>query len=173
MERILVACPTYIGKDYCKAEYLAAYEALDWPNKTLLMVDTTNYPGGPNVKIGKGMEGIRQYFLVGPYDYWLNLEADIIAPPETVRVLLKYAGKEAAWVTHAYPLRHNPTEQAASFGCSLFSRRIIEENPFHEAPESPTTDAWWWHQQVKPKMVERCYVYIELWGLLDIKHLGN
>lgn len=41
---VLVACPTAYAKDYSLDEYLASYEAYEWENKELFMVDTTMPP---------------------------------------------------------------------------------------------------------------------------------
>jgi len=191
VEKIMVACPTYEGKEYCFEEYLRAYEALDWPAKELFMVDTSETPEffdrwqgrlrwaridgrgkGPNGKIAAGMEFIRNWFLRSDCDRWFNLEADVIVPPETLKLLMSLdRGMKMDWISHDYPVRGDhqiPNEWMSGFGCTLFSRKIIEENSFEDAPEETTTDGWYWNSKIKMNS----YKTIEAWWLLDIKHRG-
>lgn len=171
IEDILVACPTYVGKDYCKERYLACYEALDWPAKELMMVDTTHYPGSDNDKIASGMEQIRKHFLAGNYTRWFNIEADVLVPPETVKEMLKFdPDKNMDWISHNYPNRVTGEPGMSGFGCSMFSRRIMEIHTFEGAPSDRTTDGWWWHTKVRHDLTIRA---LELWGVLDIKHVNS
>lgn len=186
IEKVLVACPTYDGKEYCFEEYLRAYESLDWPAKELLVVDTSDKEGfyqrwkdkarmkridvageEENRKIALGMERIREYFLQSDCERWLNIEADIIVPPETIEVLLSIdLGRGLNWVSHTYPPRSGTGVPTSGFGIGLFSKRMIREHGFNDAPAVNTTDGWYWNK------VQRSHRVIEIWNILDVKHRG-
>lgn len=186
VEKILVGCATYDGKEYCFEEYLKAYEAIDYPMKEMMMVDTSEKPDffmrwrdqlnlkrieineEPNRRIALGMEAVRKYFLQSDCDRWLNLEADVIVPPDILKVLLSFG--KVDWTSHCYPLRAKEPDShqinTAGFGCVLFSRKLIEQHGFSDAPAETTTDGWYWR-----KVEGRCSA-VDIWGLLDIKHRG-
>lgn len=174
LERILVGCPTYVGKDYCREKYLAAYEALDWPAKDLYMVDTTYYEGTPNQKIAWGLEQLRQHFLMGSWDRLFLVEADVIIPPNALMELFKYdPEKKIDWLSHVYPHRNRSAPAhnwMSGFGCSLFSRKLLEKYDFHDAPAHTTTDGWFWANKIMPDM---SMTSLEIWRILDIQHLGE
>jgi len=187
--KILIACPNHEVKEYAFQRWIDAAHALDYPNKEILVVDNSPSldfmnrwkrkvpmihldPGskGPNQRIAMSMEFIRHTFLKGDYAYWFNLESDVIVPPDALNVLLKYG--DADWVSSYYPARGG-TEFQNGFGCSLFSKKLVEHSPFEDAPESTTTDGWWWHTIIKPNVFKLNLKIVELWGPLKIQHLAE
>lgn len=185
--QILIACANYSCKEYAMQRWLDAVDNLDWPNKRMLLVDNSDTPEfyerwcervsmirielqrePMNRRIALSMERIRQEFLASDATYWLNLESDVIAPPETIRVLLKH-GQQACWTSHNYPDRTNPEQGMSGFGCSLFSRLLMEQTSFAQAPAETTCDGWYWRNEVQPRRLP----VVELWGMLKIEHLNN
>jgi hypothetical protein len=59
-------------------------------------------------------------------DYILSLESDIIAPPETIDVMVCEAEESGAWViAHGYPYI-GIERPVHSLGCMLINRRLFE-----------------------------------------------
>ncbi len=180
--KILVACPVYDGKAYCFGEWVRRVgeftyrnfqvftvdnsETLDFYNhwKQLVpMVHIERDTSSDRVNINRSMELIRQKYLAGDYDYWFNLEADNIPPVDVIERLLEYPSD---WTSHAYPIREYQVEDQQGIGCSLLSRRLIQDFDFTDAGNTPP-DRWLW-QKVRPL---RKYQVIELWGYFKIEHL--
>lgn len=181
--KILIACTTFDGKKYCFDEWYEAYKKLEYPNKELLMVDNSDgvdyvnflrerginaihldIEGTNNWKITTTNEYIRKYFIAGDYSRWFNLESDVLVPPETLNLLLKH---DADWVGCCYRDREG-AHSVSEWGCSLFSRRIMEETSFVGATPEDTVDGYWWREQVEPRAK---YTIINLYDFLPIKHL--
>lgn len=105
--KVLIACPTYVGKNYALEEWVKAINGLNYKNYDVLMVDNTN-DQGVNAKfiqdtygiktihyynsqakslkhlMAEAQEVMRKYFLDGDYDYLLSLESDVIVPERTI-----------------------------------------------------------------------------------------
>ena len=109
--RVLVASPSYYGKDYCTKKYINAIRSLDYPNYDFIMVD--NSPDDKldyfrklkrmgvkafRVKRGKNsreaitnaMNFVRQYFLERNYDYLLVIESDLFPEKDTIQHLMRF-----------------------------------------------------------------------------------
>jgi hypothetical protein len=108
---ILVAAPTYVGKDYALPAYLAAYEAFTYPEKRLFLVDNTRGTLAYARRL-RGL-GIETAHVEPMPDFWDTIEmcwrviverahdldcehvacieADVICPPQTLEVLLAHA----------------------------------------------------------------------------------
>ena len=56
----------------------------------------------------------------------------------------------------------------SGFGCSLFSRYIMQDNSFSDAPESTTPDGWWWNEVIRKSPP---YKTVELYNIMEISHL--
>ena len=96
----------------------------------------------PDRKIALAMEYIRLEFLKGDWEFWLNLEADIIAPPHTLDMMLSFA-RGVDFLAAPYPHRIKQDWLVEMcFGCSLFSRRAAEVS-FADAPSDSHTDVFW------------------------------
>ena len=190
IENILIAAPIYDGKEYCLEQYLEAVKKLDYPKINLLLVDNSEkdtfykkwrdkIPGlirlempneTPNKRIALSMEYIRKYFLANDYTRWFNLEVDVIVPPDILVELLKYdRNKDLDWISHTYPDRTDPKNIMSGFGCSLFSRNIMEKTDFVDAPSDRTTDGWYWNNKVRGKG----FKVVEVWEILKLEHLNG
>ena len=95
----------------------------------------------PDRKIALAMEYIRLEFLKGDWEFWLNLEADIIAPPHTLDMMLSFA-RGVDFLAAPYKHRTEDRMIEMCFGCSLFSRRAAEVS-FADAPSDSHTDVFW------------------------------
>jgi hypothetical protein len=162
--RVLVAAPTFVGKDYCLDEYLDAYNHFVWPEKNLMLVDNTRDDGeyaqhlrDLDVPIVVREEPSRDFEETfsrcwrrileeaqrGGYDWVLSLETDVIGPPLTLDALLNvavYVG--APFVTHCYPYHDNrTTEMYQGLGCVLMTTPLlVKAFELHDDPESPAHD---------------------------------
>lgn len=186
IEKVLVACPTYDGKEYCMEEYLDSIQNLDYSFYDILLVDTSDdiafyerwknkvniihidtIGETPYKKIALGMEYIRKYTIENKYDRWMNIEADVIVPPETITTFLSYDNdKSIDWISHSYPDRIKAGNVMDGFGCTMFSRNIIKKESFADAPSDTTTDGWYWNAKIKVKK----YKVIDLQGILKLEH---
>jgi len=189
--RILVACPTFDGKEYSWERWIGGVRALTYANYGVLVVDNSIGTGfyerhkgecpmvrvelpdamPPMERICRSMEVIRKHFLACTYQYWLNVEADNTVPPDVIQTMLDY-GRGADWVAHAYPSRNQDqygdpdVEGENGVGCSMFSRRLVDWVNFDEAgPDSP--DSWLWDRVRRAKRFKT----IEAWGYMRVGHL--
>jgi hypothetical protein len=147
-----VACPTAKAKDYALERWYAAYLALetDAPHELVVVdttPDTTSYqeklvgmgincahiqpPYWPKLNcliytVSKAWELIVEEAWACKADYILSLESDVIAPPETLEVLLGFAvATHAQIVAHSYPYVGYPLPPH-SLGCMLIERTLFE-----------------------------------------------
>ncbi|RLE39617.1 hypothetical protein DRJ17_00270 [Candidatus Woesearchaeota archaeon] len=109
--KILVGCPTYIGKQYCWQHYVGAVKALTYNNKDVLIVDNSKTDEYYH-KIKKDLPTIKDEFLQNAkdrivhsrnllrekvlneeYDYFLSLEQDVIPPKNIIEALLNHGKK--------------------------------------------------------------------------------
>jgi len=105
--KVLVACPTYEGKNYCVDKWIKQVKELNYSNYDILLVDNTN-DGGKNAKwlsetygievihhydktypdvkylMAKCNEIIRKRVLDKGYDYLFSLEADVMLKNQNV-----------------------------------------------------------------------------------------
>lgn len=189
--RILVACPTYQGKEYCAQKWIDAVKAFDYPKQaySLLWVDNSTDPTfcerwaskvpifrlelseDPMRRLAISMEHIRQQFLAGPWDYWLNLEADVIPPPHLLKEMLRINREgQYDWLGFGYPCRQTGDPSIAAFGCTMFSRRIMERYNFADCPPETSADGWWWDRKIKWDPELRV---MEGWGIVPLEHLNG
>jgi hypothetical protein len=187
IEKILVACPTFEGEEYCIERFIHHLKALDYSDFEILLVDTSDtldfyerwkdkvsmiyietLPDREH-KIQQGSEYIRKYFIAGNYDRWLNIDSDVMVPPETIKVLLQY-GKDFDWVSHAYPDKEHRGDRISGFGCSLFSRNLMSQETMEDMPNNTAVDGWFWHFKVKAK---EKYTALEMWERLKLEHLAE
>lgn len=151
-DKVLVACPTYAGMEYCLDEYLARYDALAWPNRGLMLVDNTRDGGAwaesirHKVETGDPRRHLRR---VGPspdfeetfhrawrvildhadmngYDWVFSLEADVMVPALALDALLNVAGyAQAPFVSHLYPFHHGRQGVYEGLGCVLIATKLL------------------------------------------------
>lgn len=182
--KVLVACPNHVDKEYSFQRWIDNVKNLTYPNYDILVVDNSpditfmeRYKAQIPIlhitvnqelrmlAITRSMELIRQHFLSDNYAYWMNIESDVIPPKDIIEQLMKYKGD---WISHAYPTRGNNTDDQQGIGCSLLSRRLVEDFDWNEA-EDNSPDGWLW-QKVKPV---RKYKTVEVWGEMQVEHLAN
>lgn len=189
MDKILVACSTNIIKGYCLQRWIDNVKKFTYPNLEFLIVDTSEtdeyikkyYNQGIRIdrltefypqesrRMCEGMEYIRQYFLKSDCNRWFSVESDIIPPPNATEIMLE-VGKDADWISHAFPLRfENPDiEVEQGIGCSILSRKLLEENSWAGFDTTPDGHLW---ELVRPSGK---YKTMELWNFIKgIKHLGE
>ncbi len=184
--KILVACSTNIVKSYSLQRWIDNVKKFTYPNFDILVVDTSEtddyikqyanqvpieripwYPQESR-RMCEGMEAIRQRFLAGPYKYFFSVESDIIPPPNAIEKLLEY-GKDGDWIAHAFPLRNEDqnVEVEQGIGCSMLSRKLLEENSWAGFDASPDGHLW---NLVRPT---HKYKTLEIWGVMSVSHLGS
>lgn len=154
--RVLVACPTYAGKEYALDRWIEGFRALEYPEKFAYQVDNTRVsPAYFELLKSKGIscshlvpwpDWDRTFFrcwqliLERARDldcYWVfSVEADNVPAPESLQIMVNLAlyGK-VHLVTHAYPM-HATAAQASGvpecsfyyheLGCMLMSRALLQ-----------------------------------------------
>lgn len=192
--KVLVTCPVYDGKEYCFQKWVNMAKSLTYPNYDILVVDNSKTEDfynkykdqipmihltfGPEEKddnmyrVCRSMNEVRKHFLKGGYDYWMNIEADNIPPPDVIETLMKY--QPADWIAHTYPAG-NGVGFMAGIGCSLLSRRLITDFDMSDVSifdDSPDSELWNWIQnKCGFGYVENGYRTVELYYVMEVKHL--
>lgn len=147
VDSVLVACPTYRGKRYALVHYMESFEAFEYPNRDLLLVDNTGdegkYAAWLEREFGVGVrhiepepefedtflrawEIITDYAVEHQYGWVLSLEQDVIAPPMLIDTLLNaatYIG--APFVTHTYPFHDGKDGYYQGLGCTLMATTML------------------------------------------------
>ena len=149
-DSVLVAAPTYRGKDYALDEYLAAYRAFEWGPRDLLLVDNSRDDGEYVERLRAA--GVPRVLHVDPsndfeetftrcwqeilrvateeeFDFVLSLETDVTGPPLLIDTLLNISGYCAApFVTVTYPYHDGRFgEYYQGLGCLLMNRLLLEK----------------------------------------------
>lgn len=109
--RILLATPTSKHKDYCADKWIEYIKSLTYPNLDILIVDNSSDPEyhkkflkegfkvlylapkkNEDIKllIARSQEVIRNYCILGGYDYLFSLESDIFSAPNIIEHLLNF-----------------------------------------------------------------------------------
>ena len=107
--RVLVATPTYEGKDYVFKENFEAIKNLSYPNYEYIYLDNTKGPnyaaklrrrGAKVVRVPRGRNSrdalsnaqnyARQKCLEEGFDYLLFVESDLLPPPDTIQRLMSH-----------------------------------------------------------------------------------
>lgn len=186
--KVLVAMPTYEGKEYCFQEWINTVRNLTYKNYDILVVDNSKTEDFFNrwkdkipmihktfqegekddamYRVCKSMAEIQKHFLIGGYTHWMNIEADVIPPIDVIEKLMEY-GKDADWVAHVYPQGSN-VGWMAGIGCSLLSRKLMTDFNWDDttiADDSPDAELWSWVQS------HGGYKTVELYYIFDVKHL--
>jgi hypothetical protein len=190
-ESVLVACPTYKGKAYSLEAYLRAYKDFVYPYKDLYMVDNTgdglvyydhlkslNVPCdhiNPTNKFQEtfamSWKRILERAKEKKHKWILSLEADNIAPPLTIDIMLNVAGYcGAVHVAHAYPWHRSQSEVGllTGVGCNLILTELLDKI---FSRKKWYTDAFEAELTEYPKV--NGLVSIDLWNLIDVRHLDD
>lgn len=180
--KILVACPTHRLKEYSFQEWIDCVNNLDYPDYDVLVVDNspdedfylrwkdkvnmvhlpnTDQSENASARINASMEVIKKHFLKGNYEWWFNLESDVIIPPHGLNLLLKYPSD---WTSHGYPCRGG-SGMMQGIGCSLLSKSIAEAGVFTSSVHGADHELW--------EQTMKTHKTISLTLMMDIKHLGK
>ncbi len=187
--KVLVTCPTFDGKAYCFDEWVEMAKSLTYDNYDILVVDNSKTEDfynkykdqipmkhlvfGPEEKddgmyrVCKSMAEVQRHFIAGDYTHWMNIEADVIPPPNIIETLMEY--QPADWIAHTYPA--GPTIASsliAGIGCSLLSRKLMTDFNWDDttiADDSPDSELWNW------SVKNGGYRTVELYYIAEVKHL--
>ena len=175
---ILVAAPTYSGKDFARPAYLAAYEAFTYPDRRLFLVDNTRGTLAYARKL-RGLS-VETAHVEPAADFWTmmdecwrvmverahelgcewlaSIETDVVCPPNTLEVLL--AGDDGrGLVTHGVPQHDRFHFDMWGIGCALLRTETLYESRY----------LWATH----PEAVVDLLQPVQLKGLLEIEHLED
>jgi hypothetical protein len=148
--KVLVACPTYAGKDYALDAWVRGYRALTYNPKAAYQVDNTRVSDAYYKRLRRA--GIDCSHLIAWPDwdrtfkkcwelilkraqqlecYWVfSVEADNVPAPEALDVMVTTAlYTKTHLVTHAYPMHGadgQPTFYYHELGCMLMTRTLLE-----------------------------------------------
>lgn len=155
--RVLVACPTYAGKEYALDDWLKAFKAYTYEPKYAYQVDNTRVSRQYYERLKR--EGIDCTHLTPWPDwdrtfkrcwelilerakaldvYWVySVEADNVPAPESLEIMVNLAlYANLHLVTHAYPLHKTAAEASGipedsflyhELGCMLMTRSLLEK----------------------------------------------
>tara|TARA_Y100000310_G_scaffold123352_1_gene122122 strand:+ start:6820 stop:7572 length:753 start_codon:yes stop_codon:yes gene_type:complete len=107
--KVLIGCPTFIGKKYCINKYLNGLRDLDYDEKYFTIVDNSkgdeyikllekkgikalkgpHYPDDPARSVYESRNLLREKFLEGDFEYFLSLEQDVVLPRDGLKTLLE------------------------------------------------------------------------------------
>jgi len=155
--KVLVACPTYAGKEYALQPWLDAYNALTYDERYAYQVDNTKVSVAyfellkskgldcshltPWPDWDRSFKKCWDLILKRAQDldcYWIySVEADNIPAPESLDIMVNLAlYGNVHLVTHAYPM-HASAARASNIpedsfyyhelGCMLMSRSLLEK----------------------------------------------
>lgn len=156
--RVLVACPTYAGKQYALKPWLDAFRALAYEDKSAYQVDNTRVSTAyfdllkeqgidcshltPWPDWDRSFRKCWELILKRAQEldcYWVySVEADNVPAPESLDVMVNLAlYGNVHLVTHAYPM-HASAARASSIpedswyyhelGCMLMTRSLLERS---------------------------------------------
>ena len=110
--KVLIACPTWEGKDYILERFAERVKQLDYPNYDILLIDNSKgnkyykrikalglpvirskWYEGSRRRIVEARNMIREKVLKEGYDYYFSLEQDIIPPKNILKELLSHKKK--------------------------------------------------------------------------------
>jgi GT2 family glycosyltransferase len=105
--KVLVGCPTYQGFGYCLDKFLESVNGLSYQNYDVLLADNSEGDEYYNLLKQKGINALKaprlkgmfdtvaysrnmiiDYALKNGYDYFLNLDQDVIPPKNIIEELL-------------------------------------------------------------------------------------
>jgi hypothetical protein len=160
--KVLVACPTYAGKNYCIDEWMKTVKRFKYFNYDILMVDNTN-DNGKNAKwimdtyginviyhynqkvkgtkwlMAECNEVIRKYFLDNDYDYLFSLEADVMPRDETI--IQKFINFDCDIVTGMYDIGD------PGYSFPLIQKRVVYKDENGDVQETIRQLSW---QEIYP-----------------------
>lgn len=157
MGKVLVACPTYAGKEYCLDAWVKGFDALTYEPKSAYQVDNTRgtrayfnrikLAGIDCTHIDPWHDWDRTFFRCWQLIleraqklncYWVySVEADNVPAPESLKVMVELALLgNIHLVTHVYPMHKSAAEASGlkgnefyynELGCMLMTRQLLEK----------------------------------------------
>lgn len=126
--KVLVAAPTFEGKDYCLKDWIDRVKNLTYPNYDYCLIDNsdgTSYTKKLRMKgikayhvsrgensrqaIANAQNFIRKKVLDEGYDYWLSVESDLL-PPKDIIERLMIRNKPVIGVIYMIGFANNPSQ---------------------------------------------------------------
>jgi len=92
------------------------------------------------LKIGEGREAVRRHFLEKGYEWLLFLDSDVIAPPETFKVMHGLAERHKVQIVQNLAEQRTGGIGAVWFGCVLIHRDVLRNVVFYSIAASG--DSW-------------------------------
>jgi hypothetical protein len=187
--KVLVACPTNSMKKYAMRRWIDNAKSFDYPNYEIYVVDNSNndtfisnYADEipvkhirtdqqlPMQRVTQSMEEIRIKAIREEFDYWFNLEIDVIPlEKDVIYKMVKLAqATDVDLVNHAYPARWVGDVEHQGIGFSLLNRRLFEVISFATAG-NVSPDGFMWGKIRK----HTGFRMIDAWNLFPVKHLAN
>jgi hypothetical protein len=185
--KVLVACPVHVIKKYAVRKWIDNVKSFTYPNYDIYVVDNSpsdafhkNYLQEvdsihintdqqlPILRINRSMEVIRRKADTYSYDFWFNLEIDVIPQvsniiQEMVKISTEF---ELDILNHAYPSRWNPRLEHQGVGFTLFSRNFFTKISFLQAGDG-FPDAFIW-KKVRKTSDFRMF---DIWNVFPVLHL--
>lgn len=154
--KVLVSCPTYAGKEYSLEEWIAAFKALTYKDKSAYQVDNTRVSTAYYERLKETGIDVTHLDPWPDWDrtflecwklmlkrakeldcYWVySVEADNIPAPESLDIMVDIALLgNAHLVTHAYPMHKTAAEASGvpedswyyhELGCMLMTTQLLE-----------------------------------------------
>lgn len=190
-DSVLVGCPTYSGLSDHLDTYLAAYSALKWPEKRLILVDNTRDGGAYSLSITPKVEAvggmvrhidpsddfndtffqcwrlISSHAEANGYDWVLSLEQDVIVPPLTLDAMLNVAGYcVAPFVVHTVPYHFGKPGYYQGLGLTLMKSELLWGALNVAFKRVPFVEAAIYD-------VAKRGTHVSLHEMLDVKHLDG
>ena len=154
---VLVAAPTYSGKEYARQEWMAGVQSQEYDGPLSVMLVDNSSDGGQYVArlrsehpaaivryvepgpiwgdvFGEAWTTIILRAVAGGFPWVLSLESDVILrDPDAVRLMVEEAERDGLLLlAHAYPRRPSTGLQhdLFEFGCTLFDTRLLTTSLF-------------------------------------------
>jgi glycosyltransferase involved in cell wall biosynthesis len=192
--KVLVGCPVYSGKDYIIDRFINRIKELTYENYDILLVDNSEtndfakkikslginvvkikYDPNSKKRLVSSRNYLREYALKNGYEYFFNLECDLIPPKDVIEQLMShnkevvsgwyYIGskdnvrpclaREWTLVDMQFTYKENIIEDLGenrlmkvflgSFGCSLIHRSVLEKIKFRTYPTLSHHDDTWFY----------------------------
>lgn len=187
--KVLVACPTNVVKNYAMRRWIDNVKSFTYPNHEVFMVDNSpsdafyqNYTNEINIvhvksdvhlpmqRITQSMEVIRKYALKNKFDFWFNIEIDVIPQDkDIVEKMVDFITKnDLDLINHAYPGRWDNTIDHQGIGFSIMNHKLFSQISFEQAG-NVSPDGFMWGKVRKHTQ----FRMIDLWNYFPVKHLIN
>lgn len=188
-KKVLVACPTNVIKKYAMRSWIDNVKSFEYDNWEVYMVDNSpsdafsyNYKDEIHIdhiktdqqlahlRITQSMEVIRRYAVNGNFDYWLNLEIDVIPlDKDVIHKMVNFAEtNKLDLVNHCYPARWKDYTDHQGIGFSIISKNLFSTVSFANAGNVSPDGFMWGKVRVHTQ-----YKMADIWNIFPVKHMVN